>query len=182
MLSNASTILNDLFLPEVAILNWFSNQNIKVKLLISFILVAAIAGCVGVVGISVSTLVFFIVVISLLATGLGLSLARLIGELRSQAEAADKISKGDLSVEIIPRSENDVLSHSMKRMVETLRGVVSETGMLSKAAVDGQLGVRGDADKFEGGYREIVQGVNSTLVAGSCVGGFAICSRGRQAG
>ena len=37
--------------------------------------------------------------------------------------------------------------------------------MLSKAAVEGKLATRGNAEKFQGGYREIVQGVNNTLDA-----------------
>jgi methyl-accepting chemotaxis protein len=37
--------------------------------------------------------------------------------------------------------------------------------MLSRAAVDGKLATRGNAEKFQGGYREIVQGVNDTLDA-----------------
>ena len=36
---------------------------------------------------------------------------------------------------------------------------------MSRAAVEGRLQTRGKADKFEGGYREIVQGVNDTLDA-----------------
>ncbi len=46
-----------------------------------------------------------------------------------------------------------------------MRGLVAETGMLSKAAVEGKLETRGDSSKFEGGYRDIVQGVNATLDA-----------------
>jgi methyl-accepting chemotaxis protein len=37
--------------------------------------------------------------------------------------------------------------------------------MLSKAAVAGNLKTRGNADKFKGGYREVVAGVNQTLDA-----------------
>jgi methyl-accepting chemotaxis protein len=37
--------------------------------------------------------------------------------------------------------------------------------MLSKAAIDGKLSTRGNAQKFQGGYREILLGVNATLDA-----------------
>ncbi|WP_435050987.1 methyl-accepting chemotaxis protein [Candidatus Magnetobacterium casense] len=37
--------------------------------------------------------------------------------------------------------------------------------MLTKAAVEGRLATRGNAEKFNGGYREIVTGVNKTLDA-----------------
>jgi len=36
---------------------------------------------------------------------------------------------------------------------------------LSAAAVEGRLDARGDAEKFQGAYRDVVQGVNRTLDA-----------------
>jgi methyl-accepting chemotaxis protein len=45
----------------------------------------------------------------------------LIAYLRRVAEAADVISKGDLTVQLTPQSEQDVLSHSFLRMTENLR-------------------------------------------------------------
>ena len=41
--------------------------------------------------------------------------------------------------------------------------LIDEGTMLSKAAEEGHLVVRGDTSKFEGGYREIIQGMNNTL-------------------
>ena len=46
-----------------------------------------------------------------------------------------------------------------------MRGLVQETVQLSHLAVDGKVSMRGDAQKFQGGYREIVEGVNGTLDA-----------------
>jgi methyl-accepting chemotaxis protein len=37
--------------------------------------------------------------------------------------------------------------------------------MLSKAAVAGQLSTRGNAEKFKGGYRDVITGINETLDA-----------------
>ncbi|HEY3267648.1 MAG TPA: MCP four helix bundle domain-containing protein, partial [Armatimonadota bacterium] len=84
---------------------------------------------------------------------------------RQQAAAADSIAAGDLSVRIEARSSKDVLAISMARVAETLRALIAEEKALSEAAVAGRLAVRGDASRFEGGYREIVQGVNDTLDA-----------------
>jgi methyl-accepting chemotaxis protein len=78
---------------------------------------------------------------------------------------AQKIAKGDLSSEVVAKDAQDEISPALKQMTEALRGLVAEAGMLSKAAVDGKLATRGRADKFHGGYREIVQGVNETLDA-----------------
>ncbi|KJU82977.1 methyl-accepting chemotaxis sensory transducer, partial [Candidatus Magnetobacterium bavaricum] len=77
----------------------------------------------------------------------------------------EKIAAGDLSVEVKTRSDKDIMSKSMLSVVETLRSLVAEAAMLTKAAVDGRLATRGNAGKFNGGYREIVDGVNKTLDA-----------------
>jgi methyl-accepting chemotaxis protein len=42
---------------------------------------------------------------------------------------------------------------------------VNEAKTLTTAALEGRLSTRGDAHKFQGGYRDIVQGVNDTLDA-----------------
>ncbi|MBK7257540.1 MAG: MCP four helix bundle domain-containing protein [Ignavibacteriae bacterium] len=74
-----------------------------------------------------------------------------------------KIAKGDLSTNVNAKDDRDEISPALKQMTEALRGLVAEAGMLSKAAVEGKLATRGNAEKFQGSYREIVQGVNATL-------------------
>jgi methyl-accepting chemotaxis protein len=74
-----------------------------------------------------------------------------------------KIAAGDLSLTVSPKDERDEISPAMVTMLDTLKGLVSEAQMLSDAAVAGELKTRGDATKFEGGYRQIVEGVNATL-------------------
>jgi methyl-accepting chemotaxis protein len=50
-------------------------------------------------------------------------------------------------------------------MMATLQDLLSETTRLNQAAIAGQLATRGDAAKFRGAYREIVEGINDTLEA-----------------
>ncbi len=75
------------------------------------------------------------------------------------------VSEGDLSKTAPLLDAQDEIAPALNRTVESLRGLVAEAGKLSQAAVAGNLAVRGDATKFAGGYREIVQGVNDTLDA-----------------
>jgi methyl-accepting chemotaxis protein len=93
------------------------------------------------------------------------SFGRMIESQRDFALAADRVASGDLTQKICPRSEADELAKSMMLMVTTFRGVVEEMGLVSQAAVAGLLGSRGDAAKFQGGYREIIQVLNATLDA-----------------
>ncbi len=93
------------------------------------------------------------------------SFVLMIENVKEQALAAEKIAQGETSVEIKAKSEQDVLSKSMIKVVETLRSLVSETVSLSRAAVEGKLSTRGNSEKFQGGYKEIIAGVNSTMNA-----------------
>ncbi|MDF3000891.1 MAG: methyl-accepting chemotaxis protein, partial [Bacillota bacterium] len=68
-------------------------------------------------------------------------------------------------IEVMPRSDADVLGISMAGVVATLKDLVAEAEMLTEAAASGRLEVRGDADRFEGGFKEIIAGVNGTLDA-----------------
>jgi methyl-accepting chemotaxis protein len=85
--------------------------------------------------------------------------------LNQTAQAAASIADGDLSVEIVPRSEHDVVSKNLLRAVDKLHGLVAETKILTKAALDGNLTARGNASKFQGVYRELVEGINATMDA-----------------
>jgi len=88
---------------------------------------------------------------------------RMIDTIKEQVNVAEKIADGNLNVEVKIRSEKDVLNKSLHKVIETLKGLVTETNMLSKSAVEGQLAMRGNDGKFMGGYKEIVKGVNDTL-------------------
>ena len=76
-----------------------------------------------------------------------------------------KIASGDLSTDVAAKDAQDEIAPALKNTLEALRGLVAEAGALAQAAVAGKLATRGNAAKFEGGYRQIVQGVNETLDA-----------------
>jgi len=90
---------------------------------------------------------------------------QMIENIRSQALMVQKISNGDLDVDVDPRSSKDILSFSMRNVVKTLRSLVEETERLTKAALEGNLEFRGDSSGFKGGYAEIIEGFNGTLDA-----------------
>jgi methyl-accepting chemotaxis protein len=93
------------------------------------------------------------------------SFRQMIENIHQQALMVQRISEGDLDVEVEPRSRNDILSFSMENVVKTLKSLVEETERLTRAALEGDLGIRGDSSAFKGGYAEIIQGFNSTLDA-----------------
>ncbi|UMZ73048.1 methyl-accepting chemotaxis protein [Natranaerofaba carboxydovora] len=93
------------------------------------------------------------------------SLSKIAQNMREEVEVAKKIADGDLAVKVNAKSENDILGKSIEQMVENLRSLIEEAGMLEKAAMEGDLNTRGDTEKFRGGYKDIIKGVNNTLDA-----------------
>lgn len=91
------------------------------------------------------------------------SLAIMIGNIKKQSSDALKMANGELSIEIVPKSDKDVLSASMKLIKDNLDALVCEMKDLTEAAKLGKLDVRGNVDCFHGGFRDIVSGVNDTL-------------------
>ncbi|MHB8165093.1 MAG: methyl-accepting chemotaxis protein [Methanoregula sp.] len=73
------------------------------------------------------------------------------------------IADGDLSRELKIRDDKDEIVPALKKTIDTLRGLIAESNKLSIAAVEGKLSVRGDVDKFKGGYWEIIAGINKTF-------------------
>ncbi len=76
-----------------------------------------------------------------------------------------KIANGDLTVTSQAVDKEDALAPALNSIVSTLRALVSETNMLTTAALEGKLSTRGNTEKFQGGYKEIIAGVNATLDA-----------------
>ncbi|MGE5431381.1 MAG: methyl-accepting chemotaxis protein [Syntrophomonadaceae bacterium] len=89
----------------------------------------------------------------------------IVNSIKEQSQIAELIANGELTKTANVKSENDVLSKSMNKVIETLRNLISEVASLTKAAADGRLSERGNTSKYNGGYKEIVQGINETLEA-----------------
>jgi methyl-accepting chemotaxis protein len=90
--------------------------------------------------------------------------------LLSVQDALIKLSKGDTSrleefLKIGRRSENDKIMPAVTAAYSTIRNLIQESNMLANSAISGNLGVRGDQNKFEGGYRDIIEGFNKAIDA-----------------
>ena len=81
-------------------------------------------------------------------------------------EVANLVAVGDLSREItLAAGDTTSVMAAMKKMVDTIRALVADTGMLSDAAIAGKLASRADVSKHQGDFQKIVAGVNDTLDA-----------------
>ncbi len=74
-----------------------------------------------------------------------------------------RISEGDFSFEIPPKDEKDEIAPALNLTTRTLKELKSETDDMRQNAADGNLEKRGEAEKFKGGYKTIIEGFNNTI-------------------
>jgi len=84
---------------------------------------------------------------------------------RENARLAASVAEGDLSVEIQPRSEGDVLAISLQDMVRAVQRLVNDSHTLAEAAIAGELSARANVSSYRGEFRTVVEGFNKTLDA-----------------
>jgi len=75
----------------------------------------------------------------------------------------NQISNGDVSADITVDDPDDEISPALKLTIETIRALINEATTLAQSAIQGQWETRGDANRFSGGFKKIVEGVNDTL-------------------
>lgn len=91
------------------------------------------------------------------------SFVNMAENIRDQAEAAQNMALGDLSIDIQPKSEGDVLGNSMVSIKNAIGSLVSDTIMLSDSAIRGDFTRRAEVSKHTGEYAHVISGVNQTL-------------------
>ncbi len=109
-------------------------------------------------------LAFGVLIAVVLGIYISMSISRPVKKL---VDLSNKIAEGDIDVKIDVNTKDEVgsLMTSFKQMVTVLHNLVDEQKILTQAALDGRLDVRGEAGKFQGSYYDVVNGTNSTLDA-----------------
>ncbi len=80
---------------------------------------------------------------------------------------AQKLASGntDLALNMRRQDEIGTLAGAFTSAADSLKAMLADADMLAQAAVEGRLSTRADADKHQGDFRKIVEGVNQTLDA-----------------
>ncbi len=89
----------------------------------------------------------------------------LIDATHETTRIAEEIASGNLEIEAQERSSHDRLMKALNDMILRLNAVRRETDTLIRSVQDGNLDIRGDAEAFEGGWRELVEGINTVIEA-----------------
>ncbi|WP_143448020.1 methyl-accepting chemotaxis protein [Kineosporia sp. R_H_3] len=105
-----------------------------------------------------------LLVVLVLATLLGRSVKRPLAEL---ASASDRLAVGDLAFDVDTSRSDEAgrALQAMDRMKATLGALIEQLGRMAAEHDRGETDVRIDAASFQGGYREVAQGIND-MVAG----------------
>ncbi len=85
--------------------------------------------------------------------------------LKHKTEVAEKISRGDLEINVKVAGEKDMLGRAMIRMIDSLKRVNDDLLSLSHAALEGNLSERADTTAHQGNFASIVAGINELLDA-----------------
>lgn len=73
-----------------------------------------------------------------------------------------RISEGDFDFEIPSKDKYDEIAPALNDTINTLKRLKAETDTMLSYAREGDLESKGDVDKFHGGYRDIINGLNET--------------------
>ncbi len=92
------------------------------------------------------------------------SLRQLRAAQKEKIEAAERIARGEIQ-KVEPASDKDALAHAFNREVEIFQELMFEADKLIKANQYGNLQMRGNTSRFEGGWRSFIEGINSILEA-----------------
>jgi len=74
-----------------------------------------------------------------------------------------KISNGDMTVTMGKASSDDQIHEFLMLLKQNIQNLVTDTNMLSKAALAGKFETRADASKHQGDFYKVIAGTNGTL-------------------
>ena len=97
--------------------------------------------------------------------GVNQTLDAVIGPLNVAAEYVDRISKGDIPPKITDDYNGDFneIKNNLNNCIDIMNNLLKEADKVVKAAADGELDKRANADLFVGGWNKLVAGVNEII-------------------
>ncbi|MCM8613530.1 MCP four helix bundle domain-containing protein, partial [Accumulibacter sp.] len=97
--------------------------------------------------------------------GVNDTLDAVINPLNVTARYVDDIAKGVIPPLISDSYNGDfnLIKTNLNNMVRTMTDLLAQTDLIIRAAADGELDKRANADLFVGGWKQLVKGVNDTI-------------------
>ena len=100
-----------------------------------------------------------------LVRGVNDTVTNIVNPLNVTADYVDKIAKGVIPPVITTdyKGQYNVIKGNLNNMVKMMSDLLAQTDIIIKAAADGELSKRANADLFVGGWNQLVKGVNDTV-------------------
>jgi methyl-accepting chemotaxis protein len=97
--------------------------------------------------------------------GVNDTLDAIVGPLNIAADYVNRISTGNIPAKITDNYNGDfnTIKVNLNQCIDAINGLIGDAKTLSQAAIDGNLDVRADEEKYQGDYRTIIHGMNATL-------------------
>ena len=96
---------------------------------------------------------------------LGRSFRNMADNIKEASLAAEKVAQGDLSVQVTPKSDRDLMGKNLSAMIGIISNLTQEMNLLIKGIQDGKLDVRGNAAGYQGAWGELLTGQNRLIEA-----------------
>ena len=100
-----------------------------------------------------------------MVAGINATLDAVVNPLNVAANYVERIAHGDIPPKIIDRYQGDfnTIKNNLNTCIDAVNALVSDTKMLSDAALNGRIQTRADASRHQGDFHTIVEGINATL-------------------
>ena len=97
--------------------------------------------------------------------GVNQTVTNIVDPLNVTANYVDQISKGVIPPTITTeyKGQYNVIKGNLNNMVKMMSELLEQTDILIQGAANGELDKRANAEMFQGGWKELVAGVNKTL-------------------
>jgi len=93
------------------------------------------------------------------------SFRNMADNIKEASLAAERVAHGDLSVQVTPRSERDLMGKNLSTMITIISRLAQEMDQLIKGIQEGKLEIRGNASAYQGAWGELLSGQNRLIEA-----------------
>jgi methyl-accepting chemotaxis protein len=90
---------------------------------------------------------------------------KMIDSIKAQADIASKIADGHRDIDVVVKSDKDILNMKLKDAVQSLNLLLHETDKLTKAVMKGDLSERGKEGVLKGVWNDLIVGINQLIDA-----------------
>jgi methyl-accepting chemotaxis protein len=100
-----------------------------------------------------------------LVSGVNDTITNIVNPLNVTADYVEQISKGVIPPVITTeyKGQYNVIKNNLNNAVKMMNDLLAQTDIIIKAAAAGELDTRANADLFQGGWKQLVEGINQIL-------------------